>query len=312
MDAFGSDSFGAGKLAALCKAALPGILLLLTGCLAGETPPTTTAARSGPAEPAKDDPLAAYSELMQEGLRYNALNRHEDAERAFRKALSLRETHFGQDDPGAGNAMIHMAIEISRQGRFDEADFAFERSEPIMRISASQLDHPRWQTYRAIDLLNRKAYEESFQLVARANLRREEILQIETAKAQASGLTPGSGLETARGDQALGKLVEATAHYRMGDFARAKAVASEARELTGRMRTAPRWWRARIDDLIGLVEAQLERYRPAEERVSRAAVTKPAGDGQDPSERGIADDVGPRVSARGSPRRCARAYARRH
>jgi hypothetical protein len=72
--------------------------------------------------------IAQYEGLMSAGLQANLAGRPEEAEKAYRAALSLQEKKQGADSSAGAAAMMSVALQLSDQARFDDAKTFFARA----------------------------------------------------------------------------------------------------------------------------------------------------------------------------------------
>ncbi len=102
--------------------------------------------------------IAAYEGLMTAGLQANLAGRPEQAEKAYRAALSLQEKAQGKDSPAAAAPMMSLALQLSVQGRFDDAQQFFDRAARLVEApGASQVDRngrARLLLYTGLHALN--------------------------------------------------------------------------------------------------------------------------------------------------------------
>ena len=94
-----------------------------------------------------------YQAFMRVGARRNVEENYSSAERNFRSALALHQKVCGRDDPGQTDSLIHLALQISNQARFDEADPLFARAERLAP-GTDRLVGVRVQHYKAVHLAN--------------------------------------------------------------------------------------------------------------------------------------------------------------
>ncbi len=87
--------------------------------------------------------LSEYNELMRAARVYNAGRNSAEAENSYRRALEIQTRVFGASSPGAGEALVALALEVSNQGRFEEAANLFRRAEPIIERSPNVMDRAR-------------------------------------------------------------------------------------------------------------------------------------------------------------------------
>jgi CHAT domain-containing protein len=102
--------------------------------------------------------ISQYEGLMSAGLQANLAGNPADAEKAYRAALSLQEKQQGADNPAGAAAMMSVALQLSDQGRFDDAKNFFLRAEKAVRSTGgTELDangQARLALYLGLDALN--------------------------------------------------------------------------------------------------------------------------------------------------------------
>ncbi|HEX2887686.1 CHAT domain-containing tetratricopeptide repeat protein [Vineibacter terrae] len=95
-----------------------------------------------------------YAALMRLGARHNIEEEYGPAERNYREALALQQRLFGRDNPDQADPMAHLAMNISNQGRFDEASTLFRRAEALAANTRDPLIRARVRQYVAQHLAN--------------------------------------------------------------------------------------------------------------------------------------------------------------
>lgn len=98
--------------------------------------------------------VGAYDGLITAGGRANQVESFADAEKAFRAALQLQEKSLGFGNPNTATTLARLAIQISDQGRFAEADVMFARAADLSTRSEDPLAPARIAFYRALNLHN--------------------------------------------------------------------------------------------------------------------------------------------------------------
>ncbi len=130
--------------------------------------------------------LDAYFTLMRLGNAANDGSNYAAAEQAFRSALAVQERILGPSDPGLATPIMNLALQISNQGRFLEADQLFQRAKQLVTESADPLETARYDLYIAEHETNRSNLPEA---EASNALAEREYLQ----------LVPASLVDSARG-----------------------------------------------------------------------------------------------------------------
>jgi CHAT domain-containing protein len=93
--------------------------------------------------------LARYQALMRVGAYNNIEENFPAAEDAYRDALALHQRLFGAENPEQTDALMHLALQVSNQGRFDEAGALFSRAQRLGAGVADPLVKARLEHYRA-------------------------------------------------------------------------------------------------------------------------------------------------------------------
>lgn len=100
--------------------------------------------------------IQRYQNLMRVGAYNNIEENFVAAEDAFRDALALHQRLFGADNPEQLDALMHLALQVSNQGRFDEAEGLFQRAERLAPQVADPMLRARLEHYRAAHYANRR------------------------------------------------------------------------------------------------------------------------------------------------------------
>ncbi len=155
--------------------ALP-VLERSIGVLSGRV----TAAAAAVAPPGQADALMAgrlaaqsfgagdvgqYEQLMFAGTRANLAESYVNAEQAFRAALVLQQKSLGENNPNIANALMHLALQMSNQGRTAEADAGFARATLLVPRAADATLGARLLHYRALNAINQGRDADALQLL---------------------------------------------------------------------------------------------------------------------------------------------------
>lgn len=98
--------------------------------------------------------IEAYDRAMSYGRELNLVGDFAGAETAFRAALSFQERGLGADNPNTVAAVIHLALNLSNQERFREANALFARAEILGPRAEDRVAPARTIHYRALHDLN--------------------------------------------------------------------------------------------------------------------------------------------------------------
>lgn len=149
------------------------------GILSGRlSPDKATTAQSSGADALLAGRLAAqafssgdvgqYDALITAGGRANQSESFAAAETAFRAALQLQEKALGAGNPNTATTLARLALQVSNQGRFAEADGLFDRAAALAVKSEDPLAVPRVAHYRALNLMNQGKPQEALPLLQTA------------------------------------------------------------------------------------------------------------------------------------------------
>ena len=76
---------------------------------------------------------------MALGARANLAENFAAAEQAYRAALAVQQKALGRDDPDTVQPLMHLALQVSDQGRFAEADTLFAQAETLAPRATDRL-----------------------------------------------------------------------------------------------------------------------------------------------------------------------------
>lgn len=274
------------------------------GLLAGREKPATSAAAGQPstpeatkaASPAGDGlysagDLLAYRRLLRLAQNANFLGNHAEAERRYREALAMQQRLLRGDKSGLAFVLMHLALELSNQKRFSEADVLFNSAGELLSASTDATDEARWTSYRAMHFANQRRFEPALEWARRASgLRldlarasRPDLFRKFSGEAEAGQfaigdrtgrvgeLVIGGEAETALGDVAQSRYLEAAMLVRLDRRQEAEAALQDAERVLRADPRAPRRWLPQIQLLHAEI---LERAGdlPQAERMLRASI----------------------------------------
>ena len=149
--------------------------------------------------------IGQYDTLMLAGARANQAERFAAAESAFRAALTLQNKALGEGNPNTATTLERLALQISNQGRFAEADRLFARAGQLAAKSDDPLAAPRLQHYLALNLINEGKYTEALAQLDRAASGYEQRLpaQVLNAKPRRLLVVSSAGFDDALANREL-------------------------------------------------------------------------------------------------------------
>lgn len=254
------------------------------GVLAGRSQPANLATAKGATAKGADGRAGAlYSAGDLEGFRlllrraqyFNYQGEHAEAERLYREALGLQRSRLASNHAGLAFVLMHLALELSNQERFSEAEPLFAQAEEAVRYSFDAAEEARLLSYRAIDYANQQRFQKAMQTARDASaLRRDLAAGSMSVAAGSSGLDPRAfvtaggaaaasgklsvslgGLgETALGDMVQSKYIEAAMLVRQGNLDAAATAAEEAIGILDQEPRMPRRWMPQIRGLQAAID----------------------------------------------------------
>jgi CHAT domain-containing protein len=222
-----------------------------------EAPPTVTAAiqrleaeLKGRLYGAGD--LDDYYRLMLAGQYHNGVRDFPAAEARYREALAVQQRLLGADSPETADPLMHVALELSNQGRFQEADALFDRVGTLVAETGDRTDQARYLSYRGYHAANQRRHEESLALARQATALRREVASggspggvgsgVLLSGATAAGPAPTSSGSPSGADVVQSLYLEAGMLQRFGRVAEAEEVLRTARvELLAAPQAPPLW-----------------------------------------------------------------------
>ena len=149
------------------------------GVLSGQVSPQAAPALApGQAEALAASRLAAqsfgagdigqYQQLMLAGTRANLAESFIPAERAYRAAYALQRKTLGAEDANTAVPLMLLALQLSDQGRFAEADETFARANRLVGKAADPSALPRLEHYRGLNAVNENKPAEALPLLQAA------------------------------------------------------------------------------------------------------------------------------------------------
>jgi CHAT domain-containing protein len=163
------------------------------GVLAGVVHADTTVASSGAdallarrlaARAFSSGDIGQYDALMAAGTRANLADNPGAAEAAFRAALAIQQKALGQDNPNTAAALMSLALQLSNEGRYAEADALFAQATKLAPAAADPATQARLLHYRGLDALNRGQFEQALSLLTQADAAYVALVPADTLDAR--------------------------------------------------------------------------------------------------------------------------------
>lgn len=128
--------------------------------------------------------VGAYENLIKEAARFNQAENFAGAETTYRAALALQEKALGKDDPNIVSTLLNLALQISNQGRWSEADGLFARADRLAARAADTSQKARLLHYEALHMLNQGKREQALKLLDQAEPAYASLLPAEVLNAK--------------------------------------------------------------------------------------------------------------------------------
>lgn len=205
--------------------------------------------------------FSGYAHLVEMGRLAGGGDDYAQAEADYRSALAIETRLFGPDSTPVGETLAELALQVSNQGRFDEAQALFQRATPIIQGSSSDASRARLASYLALDAANRRDFADALKFAREATAaRRAEVNASNEASANGGPPVPAMS----RGELAHSLRIEAEMALRLGDLASAQASADEALWIISEEPGLPLWWRPDTVALMAEVNERAGRVVVAE------------------------------------------------
>ncbi|MDB5378716.1 MAG: hypothetical protein JWR00_3162, partial [Rubritepida sp.] len=110
--------------------------------------------------------ISRFESLMAIGRDANQAERFVAAETAYRAALALQERALGAQAPDRFLPMIYLALQLSNQGRYPEAEAFFARAATLVPRASEPLASAHLAHYRGLHEANRGHNDQALALLA--------------------------------------------------------------------------------------------------------------------------------------------------
>jgi CHAT domain-containing protein/tetratricopeptide (TPR) repeat protein len=129
--------------------------------------------------------IGQFDALMAAGTRANLADNPGAAESAFRAALALQQKALGKDNPNTATALMSLALQLSNEGRYAEADQLFVDAGKLAPASADATARARLLHYRGLDAINQGHLEDALTLLTQADAAYAAEVPADALKARA-------------------------------------------------------------------------------------------------------------------------------
>lgn len=213
-----------------------------------------------------------FATLTETARLNSSRNNFRAAEDAYREALTIQERAFGPDSPGVGQTLMSLALEVSNQGRFEEAAALFRRADAIIQRSPNPADRARFFTYMAYDAANAGRFADALPYASEATSIWRRLMGDDAPDLGDLAAGADEARAARRGELAHALNLEAAMALRNDRLADAEAAAKEALEIIGEERGLPPWWHPEVLTTIGEIYAAENRLTEAEQSFRGALI----------------------------------------
>jgi CHAT domain-containing protein len=147
---------------------------VLSGTMKADAAPVSSAADSLlasrlAAQAFSSGDVGQFDNLMSAGTRANLADNPGAAESAFRAALAIQQKALGKDNPNTATPLMSLALQLSNEGRFAEADGLFEQAGKLVAGAAEPTAQARLLHYRGLHEMNQGKLQDALALLTRAD-----------------------------------------------------------------------------------------------------------------------------------------------
>ncbi len=213
-----------------------------------------------------------YRSLMELARLYDSVQNFSGSERAYLQALEVQSRVLPADNPGIGETLIDLALEVSNQGRAEDAEALFRRAEPLLQRNVDPAVQARYTSYRAFAAANQGKFDQALALARDATAQRRTIASYGAgaigAGAEIMGRSSdasvfGSG-RAIRAEVAQSLYLQAAMALRRNDLGSARAAINEALDTLNEVPGLPLWWRPQFLMVEGEVNGRVGQVADAE------------------------------------------------
>ena len=145
--------------------------------------------------------IGTWFDLMAQGSLANQAGNPASAEHAYRAALAIQQKAFGKNDPRTAETLARLALQLSNQGRFAEADALFAEADRLAPRSDGSIGPALLLHYKALNALYQDKTDEALPLLAQAEAQYAALLPPEVLRARpapVSTISPFAATSNAR------------------------------------------------------------------------------------------------------------------
>ena len=213
----------------------------------------------GPVQLNSGADMARLTRLLRAGRTANGIGRFSDAEVSFREALVLETGPLKANDQLVAATLLDLALNVSNQGRVEEAAALFRRATPMLQATSDDVRRARLATYLALNAANAADYKQGLPLSRDASQSWRKLAEANQSPSSGPGDAANAVVTPEQGELANALNVQALMELRSDNLIQAYAAASEALLILNKSDKLPRWWKA--DTLVVLGEISVGQGR---------------------------------------------------
>ena len=207
--------------------------------------------------------LDRFRQLILEARSASNNFNYVQAEDVFRKVLALQVTLLSENDPAIADTLMDLALNVSNQGKTDEAQGLFQRAASVVQKSPFEADRARLASYLAFEAANREDYEAALTNSIAATDAWRKLAVGDNASSVLRGEVTSKN-NTERAELAMALAFQAKMALRNEDIVSASARANEALLVLNQVEVPPKWWKADVLTILGEVSVAQGRLSAAE------------------------------------------------
>ena len=138
--------------------------------------------------------IGQYEQLVLAGTNANLVENFVAAEKAYRAAIALQEKALGRNDANLAVPLMLLALQVSDQGRYAEANSLFARAAPLAPHAADATAVGQLLQYQALHDVNQHKYADALALLRRSDAAYAAVLPKEALTPRPSPRSPSQVL----------------------------------------------------------------------------------------------------------------------
>jgi len=198
--------------------------------------------------------VGAHATLYRLGQLQDWAAHYPESEATFRRVLDIEERLLDRAAPASGMTLAWIALTVSHQGRFTEADQIYARAEPLVKGALSVHDYPHYLTFRSLSEWRRDRPEQALRYA-------DEAVRARGTRGRESAGMAHSLVALARAQTGLKRLDEA-----QQSASRAAAIL----DTPGPRPEFRLWWAGETWEALGEIHLEQKRYADARVAFQRA------------------------------------------